>query len=88
MVNDVLSWIRVPVVLQRSGIKISQVTYNNVQGSSATQVAVNFNCSPSNPCSQISLQDIKLLYQNKPALSSCKYVGGTSSGILIPSSCL
>lgn len=30
-------------------------------------VAVKFDCSPSNPCSGIGLQDIKLTYQNKPA---------------------
>ncbi|KAJ0972227.1 hypothetical protein J5N97_020186 [Dioscorea zingiberensis] len=32
-----------------SGVKISGVTYNDIRGSSATQVAVNFDCSPSNP---------------------------------------
>ncbi|KAJ0972226.1 hypothetical protein J5N97_020185 [Dioscorea zingiberensis] len=72
-----------------SGVKISGVTYNDIRGSSATQVAVNFDCSPSNPCSGIELEDIKLTYGgNKPAESSCENVDGTASGFVVPPSCL
>ncbi|KAJ0972230.1 hypothetical protein J5N97_020189 [Dioscorea zingiberensis] len=73
---------------QSSGVKISGVTYNFIQGSSATEVAVNFDCSPSNPCSGIVMEDIKLTYGNKPAESSCKNVDGTASGLVVPPSCL
>ncbi|KAF9663096.1 hypothetical protein SADUNF_Sadunf17G0003000 [Salix dunnii] len=73
---------------QSSGVKISQVTFRNIQGTSATPEAVTFNCSPSNPCSGIILQDIKLTYMNKAATSSCKNIGGTSSGVLMPASCV
>ncbi|CAL9763487.1 unnamed protein product [Musa acuminata subsp. burmannicoides] len=71
-----------------SGIKISQVKFNDVHGTSATQVAVKLDCSPSNPCTGIELQDIKLTYQNERSLSYCKNVKGTASGVMIPSSCL
>ncbi|KAH7670847.1 Polygalacturonase protein [Dioscorea alata] len=71
-----------------SGIKISQVMYNNVQGSSATPVAVKFDCSPSNYCSGIGLQDIKLTYMNKPAQAYCKNAEGSASGYIVPPSCL
>ncbi|KAJ8755434.1 hypothetical protein K2173_019232 [Erythroxylum novogranatense] len=73
---------------QSSGVKISQVTYKNIQGTSATPEAVTFDCSPSNPCRGIRLQDIKLSYRNNAATSSCKNIGGTSSGVLMPLSCL
>ncbi|KAJ0960494.1 hypothetical protein J5N97_001653 [Dioscorea zingiberensis] len=73
---------------QNSGVKISGVTYNDIQGSSATQVAMNFDCSPSNPCSGIVLEDIKLTYGDKLAESSCKNVDGTASGLVVPPSCL
>ncbi|KAJ0972959.1 hypothetical protein J5N97_020918 [Dioscorea zingiberensis] len=73
---------------QNSGIKISQVWYTDVKGSSATPVAVKFDCSPSNPCNGIKLQDIKLTYQNKPAKSFCKNVKGSASGLVIPQSCI
>ena len=69
-------------------MKISEVTYRNIQGTSATAEAVTFDCSPSSPCRGIKLQDIKLTYNNRAAISSCKNIGGTSSGVLVPESCL
>ncbi|PSS34848.1 Polygalacturonase [Actinidia chinensis var. chinensis] len=73
---------------QSSGVKISQVTYKNIQGTSATPVAVIFDCSPSNPCRGIRMQDIKLTYLNKPAQASCTHIGGTTTGVIVPESCL
>lgn len=71
-----------------SGVKISGVTYRNIKGTSATPQAVTFDCSSSVPCSGIKLQDIKLTYLNKPATASCKNIGGTASGVVVPQSCL
>ena len=45
---------------QSSAVKISDVRYTDIQGSSASQVAVKFDCSASNPCTGIDLQDIRL----------------------------
>nr|KYP48787.1 Polygalacturonase [Cajanus cajan] len=73
---------------QTSGIKISQITYSNINGTSATPEAVTFDCSPSSPCQGIKLQDINLNYNDKAATSSCKNIEGTSSGTLVPESCL
>lgn len=73
---------------QNSGVKISQVTYSDIQGSSASQVAMNFDCSASNPCSGIELQDIKLTYGDQQAKSSCSHADGTASGFIVPPSCL
>ncbi|KAL5997949.1 hypothetical protein ACLOJK_008883 [Asimina triloba] len=73
---------------QYSGISVSDVTYNDIQGSSATQVAVKFDCSYSHPCSRIDLQDVKLMYNNGPAQSSCKNADGSSGGFMVPPSCL
>ncbi|KAK6930420.1 Glycoside hydrolase, family 28 [Dillenia turbinata] len=73
---------------QNSGVKISQVTYSNIKGTSSKQEAVTFNCSPSNPCTGITMKQIHITFQNKATTSSCHYAGGTSSGVLIPASCL
>ncbi|XP_077228860.1 polygalacturonase-like [Tasmannia lanceolata] len=73
---------------QNSGVKISDVTYRDVQGTSATEVAVKLECSKSNPCSRIGLEDIKLTYGNQPAQSSCQNAGGTTNGFIVPPSCL
>ncbi|XP_058101926.1 polygalacturonase-like isoform X1 [Magnolia sinica] len=73
---------------QNSGVKISEVTYNDIHGSSATQVAVKFDCSTTHPCSGIGLQDVKLTYKNQPSQSSCMNADGNASGFVVPPSCL
>ncbi|XP_057506165.1 polygalacturonase-like [Actinidia eriantha] len=73
---------------QISGVKISDVTYQDIHGSSATQVAVKFNCSKKYPCSKIILEDVNLTYNNQPAQSTCSNAGGSASGLVKPSSCL
>ena len=73
---------------QVSGIKISNVVYEDVHGTSATRVAVKFDCSKGKPCSGIKLKDVNLIYGGQPAASSCSYVDGTASGLLRPTSCL
>ncbi|XP_030494484.2 polygalacturonase [Cannabis sativa] len=74
---------------QVSGVEISNVSYQDVHGSSATEVAVNFDCSSKNPCSGIKLQDVKLTYNNnKAAVASCAHADGSAYGLVQPSSCL
>ncbi|KAG2320242.1 hypothetical protein Bca52824_013455 [Brassica carinata] len=74
---------------EHSGVKISQVTYKNIQGTSATQQAMKLVCSQSNPCTGITLQDIKLTYRKgSPATSYCFNALGTSVGVIQPTSCL
>ncbi|KAH1089976.1 hypothetical protein J1N35_017233 [Gossypium stocksii] len=73
---------------QVSGVKISDVTYQDIHGTSATEVAVKFDCSSEYPCRNIRLEDVKLTYRNKAAEASCSNADGTASGFVQPSSCL
>ncbi|KAL5781045.1 hypothetical protein ACOSP7_006074 [Xanthoceras sorbifolium] len=73
---------------QVSGVKISDVTYQDIRGTSATEVAVNFDCSSKNPCSGIKLQDVKLTYKNQPASASCSHAVGSANGVVQTGSCL
>ncbi|KAF2325593.1 hypothetical protein GH714_030860 [Hevea brasiliensis] len=73
---------------QESGVKINDVTYQDIHGTSATEMAVNFDCSNKNPCTGIKLEDVKLTYKNQPADASCTNADGTASGFVQPSSCL
>ncbi|KAL3567251.1 hypothetical protein D5086_029902 [Populus alba] len=73
---------------QVSGVKISDVTYQDIHGSSATEVAVKFDCSKKYPCTGIKLEDVKLTYKNQPAEASCSNAGGLASGLVQPTSCL
>ncbi|KAH0773899.1 hypothetical protein KY290_011036 [Solanum tuberosum] len=73
---------------QGSGIKVSDITYEDVHGTSATEVAVKFLCSKTNPCNGIKLLDVKLSYKDHPAEASCVNAGGMASGLQQPTSCL
>ncbi|KAF9612979.1 hypothetical protein IFM89_004782 [Coptis chinensis] len=73
---------------QVSGVKISQVTYSGIRGTSATQVAVKFDCSSKKPCSGIIMENVNLIYQNRPAQSSCSSIDGSAYGVIRPLSCL
>ncbi|KAL2922468.1 Polygalacturonase [Bienertia sinuspersici] len=73
---------------QNSGVEISNVKYINIRGTSRTKEAIIFTCSPSNPCTGISLEDIRLSFGTKPATTTCSYVHGTSRGVVIPRSCI
>ena len=76
-------------IKQVSGVKISDVTYQDIHGSSATEVAVKFDCSKKYPCTGIKLEDVKLTYKNQPAEASCSNIaGGVASGLVQPTSCL
>ncbi|CAO2191101.1 unnamed protein product [Urochloa humidicola] len=75
--------------MQSSAVKISDVRYTDIRGSSASQVAVKFDCSASNSCSGIGLQDIRLtLDGGKPAEATCEHAHGRASGYVEPPSCL
>ncbi|KAL9144306.1 hypothetical protein ABFS82_14G288500 [Erythranthe guttata] len=73
---------------QVSGVKISDVSYEDIQGTSATEVAVKFDCSKANPCERIRLENVKLSYKNRRAEASCSNAAGSVSGLIEPTSCL
>ncbi|KAK9087838.1 hypothetical protein Syun_030232 [Stephania yunnanensis] len=73
---------------QVSGVKISDVVYRNIRGSSGSQVAMKFDCSPKTPCSGIVLDNVDLTYGSKSASSSCINADGSAFGLVHPSSCL
>ncbi|CAK9139849.1 unnamed protein product [Ilex paraguariensis] len=73
---------------QGSGVKISDVTYQNIHGTSATEIAVKLDCSKKDPCSGIRLEEVSLSYGDQPAVASCVNAGGTASGLVEPTGCL
>lgn len=77
--------------MQGSGVKVSEVTYKNVKGTSSTQQAIKLDCSNTSPCTGIKLQDIKLTFVDyrlrRPALTYCRNAHGRHGGTVIPKSC-
>lgn len=74
--------------LQVSGIRIDGIKYQDIHGSSATPVAIKFDCSAKNHCTGLRLENVKLTYNNQPATSLCSYAGGLTYGLVQPKSCL
>ncbi|KAF8409675.1 hypothetical protein HHK36_005754 [Tetracentron sinense] len=65
-----------------SRIKISKVSFKNIQGTSASQIAVKLVCSRDEPCQNVEVGDINLRYTGKegPAKSQCANVKPILSG--------
>ncbi|KAG6577488.1 Exopolygalacturonase, partial [Cucurbita argyrosperma subsp. sororia] len=75
--------------ISNSRVKIRDARYENIRGTSATQAAVNFECSQVLPCEGIVLQDINLSFNGRGQPTSiCHNVKGSAFGKQLPSSCL
>ncbi|KAG1347623.1 Polygalacturonase [Cocos nucifera] len=73
---------------QTSAVEVSNVMYKNFKGTSASEVAINFDCSTTLPCHDIILQDIDLTGgDGNAATSSCNHVNWTKKGNVIPLPC-
>ena len=77
------------VVQVPSKIKISNVSFKNIRGTSATPVAVKIVCSQSNPCEGVEVADIDLTYSGSegPIKSQCANVKPVISGKQNPPIC-
>ncbi|KAG8369917.1 hypothetical protein BUALT_Bualt14G0063200 [Buddleja alternifolia] len=69
---------------QASGVRISNVKYQDIHGTSSTQVAVKFDCSKTHPCSGIRLDKINLTYRGKAATAFCANAGERRPGLSSP----
>nr|POE58330.1 polygalacturonase [Quercus suber] len=73
---------------QVSGVKISDVLYQDIRGTSATQIAIKFDCSAKNPCTGIRIENVNLIYPNQVAQSFCTNAIGKTVGSVQPNGCL
>ncbi|KAG8387221.1 hypothetical protein BUALT_Bualt03G0230700 [Buddleja alternifolia] len=70
--------------------EISDVSFRNIRGTTANQVAVQLKCSRGNPCRNVELSNINLAYHgssNGTATSECANVKPTLKGHLFPPVC-
>ncbi|KAL3714631.1 hypothetical protein ACJRO7_006521 [Eucalyptus globulus] len=70
-------------------VKISNVSFKRIRGTSATKVAVKIACSKRIPCEGIEIADINLVYKGPdgPATSECSNVRPLISGMQNPRAC-
>ncbi|XVE75625.1 hypothetical protein DITRI_Ditri12bG0108300 [Diplodiscus trichospermus] len=52
-----------PCKEQSSAVQVKNVVYNNIKGTSASEVAINFDCSKTHPCQGIVLRNVNLQEQ-------------------------
>ncbi|KAK2651667.1 hypothetical protein Ddye_011523 [Dipteronia dyeriana] len=80
-----------PCKATKTGVKISNVRYMKAFGTTTTPVAaINLECSENVPCTNITLEDVKLesAFPNTEVTSSCNNAFGYAKGIMEPKSCL
>ncbi|XP_049402310.1 polygalacturonase-2-like [Solanum stenotomum] len=64
-----------PCKQQYSAVQVKNVVYENIKGTSATKVAIKFDCSKNFPCEGIIMKNINLVGENgKPSEATCKNV--------------
>lgn len=72
-------------LVQPSRVKISNVHYINVKGTSSSNVAVDLMCSPQFPCEHIHLYNVNLKHTGKgPATSTCSHAKVAFGGVVHP----
>ncbi|KAF6138289.1 hypothetical protein GIB67_001439 [Kingdonia uniflora] len=73
-----------------SRVKISNVSFKNIRGTSRSKLAVKLLCSRGFPCHQVELGDINLQYAGSdgPVTSMCWNVGAIFSGKVFPPTCV
>ncbi|KAJ7962880.1 Pectin lyase-like superfamily protein [Quillaja saponaria] len=79
---------RHPCKNQTSAVKVEDVSFINIKGTSATEEAVKFACSDASPCEGLYLEDIFLLTNNGGRTRSfCWEAHGSSWGLQHPPAC-
>ncbi|XP_039160954.1 exopolygalacturonase [Eucalyptus grandis] len=70
-------------------VKISNVSFKRIRGTSSTKVAVKIACSKRIPCEGVEIADINLVYKGPdgPATSECSNVRPLISGMQNPLAC-
>ena len=63
-----------------SKIKISKVSFKNIQGTSATQEGVILICSSGVPCDTVELNNVDLTFNGAPATAKCANVKPSMTG--------
>ncbi|KAI3513798.1 hypothetical protein L1887_11962 [Cichorium endivia] len=73
---------------EKTGVKINDVVYENLNGTSSSKIAINLNCSKFVHCSGITMENITLvsIQEGNPVTANCTNAEGTEVGVN-PGSC-
>ncbi|XP_041017298.1 probable polygalacturonase At1g80170 isoform X1 [Juglans microcarpa x Juglans regia] len=80
------SWL--PCANQTLAVKVENISFTHIKGTSATEEAIKFGCSDDSPCEGLYLEDIQLLPSSSGITRSfCWKAHGWSSGLVHPPAC-
>ncbi|XLS52228.1 hypothetical protein HN51_012905 [Arachis hypogaea] len=67
-----------------SKIRIKNVSFKNIRGTSLTREGINLICNSALPCQQVTLRDIDLKFNEAPIVTVCRNVKPTVAGRALP----
>lgn len=78
--------------MQPSKVKLSNINFKNVRGTTWSNIAISLNCSSSVPCQAVELSDIDLKYTGNNTVdrithSACCNAHARFSGTMNPPGC-
>ncbi|KAK3219457.1 hypothetical protein Dsin_013427 [Dipteronia sinensis] len=77
-----------PCENQTLAVKVENISFKNIKGTSATEESIRFACSDDLPCQRLYLEDVQLVSPTGEITTSfCWEAYGSSLGIVDPPSC-
>ncbi|KAJ6700977.1 GLYCOSIDE HYDROLASE FAMILY 28 [Salix koriyanagi] len=77
-----------PCANQTSAVKVENIFFRRIKGTSATEEAIKFACSDDFPCKGLYMEDVHLLsHTGGTTRSFCWQAYGSSRGLVHPSPC-
>ncbi|KAL7162329.1 hypothetical protein ACSBR2_042750 [Camellia fascicularis] len=78
----------IPCENQTLAVKVEDISFMAIKGTSATEEAIKFACSDTFPCESLYLEDIQLVsYSGGSTSSFCWEAQGSCSGLIYPPPC-
>ncbi|KAJ6308807.1 hypothetical protein OIU76_018404 [Salix suchowensis] len=79
---------QMPCANQTSAVKVENIFFRRIKGTSATEEAIKFACSDDFPCKGLYMEDVHLLSNTGGTTRSfCWQAYGSSRGLVHPSPC-
>lgn len=76
------------ITMQSLAVKVEDISFVGIKGTSATEEAIKFACSETFPCERLYLEDIQLVsYSGDSTRSFCWEAQGSCSGLVYPPPC-